>query len=100
MTSITRSNFGMLLNWPTSKLAADFRGYHDAVVEIDQTQSFHDAYAYECARNDRADYRKRLVDLSREINARLQMPEASLRVIREQEATWAAADRRRTVLAA
>lgn len=87
MNSIHHSNFGGLLNRPTAELVANYRYLHGRVREIDECGHFVDGYAYECARNDRADYRKRLNDLSQEINSRVMFPEASLRVIRNQEIT-------------
>ena len=87
MDSIHHSNFGGLLNRPTDKLVADYRALARRTREIDECGRFVDAYAYECARNDRTDYAKRLVDLSKEINSRFQFPEASRRVIRDQEIT-------------
>lgn len=83
-TSIHRSNFGGLLNRSTSALVDAYRRYENRIREIDGIGQFVDAYDFQCARNDRADYAKRLVDLSEEINARLVSPEASARVIRCQ----------------
>lgn len=74
MQTMTRSNYGRLLNGSTTQLASSYRSYRESVDEIDGTKQFHDAYSYECARNDRNDYMKRLKDISAELNARFQYP--------------------------
>lgn len=83
--SITHSQYGHLVNRSTEALVRDYRSFAARVREVAECRQFHDAYAYECARNDANDYSKRMRDLSTEINARVMFPEASLRVIRDFE---------------
>lgn len=70
--SMTYSVYGGLVQGSTADLVRKYAYYGQQVGEIDGRDGFADAYAYECSANDRADYRKRMRDLSTEINIRLQ----------------------------
>lgn len=85
LCSITHSQYGGLVNRPTEALVKDYRSFAERVKEVRECRHFHDAYAYECARNDANDYSKRMRDLAAELNARFISPEASLRVTRDFE---------------
>lgn len=86
MDSIKHSAFGGLLNKSTAELVSHFHSLHRQITPMNGVK-FIDAAAYEaCKRSNEYDSRK-MRDLSDEINARFQFPEASLRIIKNQELT-------------
>lgn len=85
MDSINYSSFGGLLNKDTATLVKHYRSLHKYVS--DTPSRYTDAAHYEAVKRGNEYEGRKLRDLSKEINDRFQLPEASLRVIREQELT-------------
>lgn len=86
MDSINYSTFGGLLNKDTATLARHFRAIFADIIPMNGHQ-FADAAHYEACKRGNEYEGKKLQLLAKELNDRLQLPEASKRIIREQELT-------------
>lgn len=90
MKTFTASTFGRLFDGTTADLVASHARYSAEIAEID-SMDHRDAYAFQCAQNDRVSLVRKVNDLGKELRARLDNPLRSYAlsgVIREDEIDW------------